>query len=192
MGRSIGERGRGYRETREGFWRHGACGPLGTTEMKTRKLFDVEIVRLCPSDPGREAREILGSIGADHFWREPGFLGADLSLDDAMRLNDIIGRAGGAGLVVPSEYREPLVSLDAARQVAAQRYQEIRVERGDIFGPLEDGREQSMWWRFFAENRPAQAEGREPGCIYIDVDKIDGHVKTQEDVSEYASWQRRG
>jgi len=157
--------------------------------MAKRETFDVDIVRVCRRDPGTEAHHLIG-IRNPQFWKEVGFTGADLSLEEAKKMAELLDLAGGAGLVVPAIYRAPLISQASARQIAEARLSELRHERGDVFGPLEDGHEQDMWWRFLAVHLPSQAEEREPGCVYIDVDKVDGHIKTRADVDEYAEWQK--
>jgi hypothetical protein len=79
--------------------------------------------------------------------------------------------------------------MDAAREIAKRRLDALVSERGKVFGPLQDGHEDWMWWRFYADHLPSLEEGREPGCIYIDVDKLDGHVRDEGDLAEYRRWQ---
>ncbi|WP_437764848.1 hypothetical protein WMF27_33120 [Sorangium sp. So ce281] len=157
--------------------------------MEDNTLFDIEIVRTCPREPEGHALTLLDKYGKREAWRSRGLVGVKLGLRDAQEIARQLRKAGGAALVLPCRYSAPTVSLAAARLLAEKRLEEIKLTRGDVFGPLENGHEQWMWWRFYAEHIPSREEGREPGCIFIDIDKLDGHVAHEKDAEEYARWQ---
>ena len=157
--------------------------------MTRNIFFDVEIVRACSRAPDGLPLERLGEYGNGERWKTRGFVGVDLPLRDAQKVAKLLRDAGGAALVLPCRYRNAAISMDAARRIAKKRLSDLEVEQGNVFGPLEDGQEQWMWWRFYADHIPSIAEGREPGCIYIDIDKLDGHLKDENDSEEYRRWQ---
>lgn len=157
--------------------------------MTVNVFFDVEIVRACSRAPERLAVELLGGDGNGERWKTLGLVGVDLPLRDAQKVAKLLKDVGGAALVLPCRYRSSAISIDAARQIAKKRMADLELECGSVFGPLEDGQEQWMWWRFYADHIPSIAEGREPGCIYIDIDKLDGHLRNENDSEEYRRWQ---
>jgi len=157
--------------------------------MSENNLFDIEVVRPCSRDPEEMASALLDKHGKGKAWKSVGLIGVELALHDAQELAKLLRNAGGSVLVLPCRYRHPTVPMSAARRTAERRLEELKLEHGNVFGPLEDGQEQWMWWRFYADHIPSQREGREPGCIYIDIDKLDGHVKNEKDAEEYRQWQ---
>lgn len=157
--------------------------------MATNMLFDVEVVRVCHKTPEDSTRVLLNKYGKGDIWKRLGLVGVELPLDAAQEIAGLLRSSGGAFLVLPCRYRQPTISMDVARKIAGKRLQDLKQEQGNVFGPLEDGQEQWMWWRFYADHLPSVEQGREPGCIYIDIDKIDGHVKSESDAAEYRRWQ---
>jgi hypothetical protein len=157
--------------------------------MANNILFDLEVVRACSRNPEELARTLLDKHGKGDIGKSLGFIGVELPLRAAQEIAGLLRNAGGASLVLPCRYRQPTISMDAARTIADRRLEDLKLEQGNVFGPLEDGQEQWMWWRFYADHLPSIEEGREPGCIYIDIDKLDGHVKNEDDSEEYRRWQ---
>lgn len=145
--------------------------------------FDIEVLRICP--PPRSGTSHLHPL-----WAHLGFAGLALSLPDARLVAATFRAAGGAGMIVPSAYRAPLVSLTTARQIAEQHLEILRLRLGGWFGPLEDGEMQSMWWRFYADHQPLLGDDREPERVCIDVDRVDGHIATLADERQLALWQQ--
>jgi len=132
---------------------------------------------------------MLQPFGAREAWKTRGLAGVKLTLDEAQRLARMLEESGGAVFVQPEQYGQPVISMTAARALARKKLDELTSREGNVFGPLEDGVEEWMWWRFYADHIPSQKEGREPGCIFIDIDKLDGHVATPEDARQYKRWQ---
>jgi hypothetical protein len=160
--------------------------------MNDEDLFDVEVVRPSPRKPAGLALVLLGERSSDEPWKIHGLIGVELPLRDAQELTKSLKNAGGGALVLPRRYRGATLTRAAAREIARRRLDLIKSEQGDVFGPLEDGYEEWMWWGFYADHLPSQEEGREPGCIFINVDKLDGHVQDEDDVAEYRRWQSGG
>jgi hypothetical protein len=153
--------------------------------------FDVEILRTCPEVTFPDARAFAAAaLAQPFFWTRLGFAGVDLSLPDARLLPAAIRAASGAALIVPSAYRTPMVSLTAARRIAEQRLEILRLRCGGSFGPLEDGEAHSMWWRFYADYSAPLGDAAEPELVVIDVDMIDGHIATLADERQLAQWQQ--
>lgn len=143
--------------------------------------FDIEILRTCTRAP---------FAAAHPFWVHLGFAGVDLALPDARRLAAAIRAAGGAALILPSAYRTPMIPLVAARRIAEQRLDVMRLQREGPFGPLQDGEAHAMWWRFYASHGALPGGGAEPELVCIDVDVVDGHIATLADERQLAAWQR--
>ena len=152
-------------------------------------MFDIAIVRKCSREPEAAALALLDQEGKRDAWRSTGLLGVKLALSQVQELVRLLQDARGAALVLPCRYAQPTISMQEARATAERRLDELKRLRGDVLGPLEDGHEQWMWWRFYSEHLPSQLEGREPGCVFIDIDKLDGHVADERDRGEYARWQ---
>lgn len=134
--------------------------------------FDLHVLSLCP-------RTAVGrtSAGPSVAAMTLGFSGADLSLSVARLLASAVRAAGGDALIVPSAYRAPVIPLMAARLIAPQHLDILRLQRGGTFGPLgEIVEEHAMWWRFFVDYRPAlgSALDDEAELVCIDVDRGTG------------------
>jgi len=157
--------------------------------MSKEMLFDIEIFRPCTSEPEGQALTVLQRFGAREAWKTRGLAGVKLTLSEAQGLARILEDSGAAVFIQPDQYREPVISMTEARALAQKKLDELTSIEGKVFGPLEDGVEQWMWWRFYVDHIPSQKEGREPGCIFIDIDKLDGHVATTEDARQYKRWQ---
>lgn len=111
-------------------------------------------------------------------WRPGGFLGLDIPEPEATELLDRLKRAEARGEVVPAAYREPVVTVEAARPIAERAIAEERQAHFPTyaFGPVEYARQGPRWWTFVSGSERLQQEGRIPGALFASVDKLDGHV----------------
>ena len=112
-----------------------------------------------------------------------GFLGLDLPEDVATQLYQELKAAHARGEVVPSLYRQPQVTREAARQIAERDllHQQQTAFPGYSFGPVLFLREEGRCWVFVTSSPQLKAEGHIPGAVLAYVDKLDGHVWQQAD-----------
>lgn len=118
---------------------------------------------------------------------KPGFLGLNLPANTAAELLEELLLAGGQGLVVPSAYRQPKVTLEMAYPIAKQAIAQKQETHSNYkFEPVKFLREAAMWWEFAAISEELIQQSHIPGAIHVCVDKLDGHVWTpQEQVRLY-------
>ena len=111
-------------------------------------------------------------------WRPGGFLGLDLPESMARTLLDRLLGAKARGQMVPSAYREPKVSVEAAQPIAEQAIAQLRETRYSMctLGPVRYLRETPWWWTFAADCKEWQEQGYIPGAVFASIDKLDGHV----------------
>lgn len=170
---------------------HSTVGPLVVPLLAAgAPRFDVEILRVCSRQPRTGSADLASMRLAHRFWDNLGFAGADISLPDARVLAQVIRTAGGAAVIVPSAYRTPTIPILAARRIAEQRLEVMRLERGGSFGLLSGGEACSMWWRFYVDHSWIANDGAEPDLVCIDIDIVDGHVASTADERQLAEWQQ--
>jgi len=110
------------------------------------------------------------------------YLGEDL--DEIRRTLQKIRQYCGNGYVVPSKYRVPRVTMEEAESIARKVY-EGWLKAGSKLDVLSEGLDDLLWWSFYAEDIEAVEKGMIPGTVTIDVDKLDGHLRTHEEYSEW-------
>jgi hypothetical protein len=114
----------------------------------------------------------------------PGFLGLDLPEPLVKTLFQRLKSTRAVGYWVPSAYRQPHISKDHAAFFAEQALPELSTKHyqrhpDDTLGPLFFVGEKPEFWVFKA--RSEKFREREGGGMWIDIDKIDGHIWTPED-----------
>jgi hypothetical protein len=107
-----------------------------------------------------------------------------LPLVDARSALLKIRELGGDAYLVPVEYRSPATSLFAARNIALQVHAQMTAAGRDL-EDIDQGRDDLLWWTFRANDREAISRDVIPGCVAISVDKLDGHIRTDD---EYRAW----
>jgi hypothetical protein len=111
----------------------------------------------------------------------PGFMGLNLPADLAAELLELIEIAGGHGLVVPTGYRQPKITVEMAYPIAQQeiaRIQALHLPNYEL-EPTKFFREDVMWWDFRARCPELIEKGHIPGSVIARVDKLDGHIWTE-------------
>ena len=114
----------------------------------------------------------------------PGFLGLNLSGDTAVELLEELTLTGGRGLVVPADYRQPNVTFEMAKAIASEALQKEQETRFPTvtFEALQYVSEDAMWWKFGAGSPEWIERALSAGAFYILVDKLDGHVWTEQEL----------
>lgn len=91
--------------------------------------------------------------------------------------------------IEPTRYRVPKVSREQARGIAQKRWEEL-VEQGRPLDPLDIPMNDQICWSFGADDRDWQAQGLIPGRVWIYVDKLDGHIVSDEEMNRYYAAKR--
>lgn len=117
-----------------------------------------------------------------HHSPEPGFLGLDLPEEIALRLLQRLKSGDARGYRLPAAYRQPLVTLEQASNIAQAAFAEQqKTTRSRTLGPVRFLWARAMLWVFGAVwDPPVDTEGG--GMIYARVDKLDGHLWTPEEL----------
>lgn len=102
-----------------------------------------------------------------------------LGFDEVRNTVKALHHRGGRALLIPSCYAEPRIDLAQANRIAEGERRRLNSKREVPLRELMDGIEDPIAWIFAAED-PEQAE-REPGCHFIYVDSIDGHLQTMDE-----------
>lgn len=113
-----------------------------------------------------------------------GLIRVALSLIDARSVLSKIREIGGEAYLVPVKYRSPAVSMFAAREIAGRLRAQMLAAGRDL-DDLDEARDDLLWWTFRAKDREAISRDVIPGCVSLSVDKLDGHIRTDD---EYRAW----
>jgi hypothetical protein len=111
----------------------------------------------------------------------PGFAGLEVSLQECRSILADLRDAGGNGLVVASRYRDAKVTAEKAKESAEKQLAVLRGGAADVYGPIEDAEDEGAWWTFQVSNLTEQEKGRIPGVSFISIDKLDGHVVSNDE-----------
>ena len=120
----------------------------------------------------------------------PGFLGVDLSQQQATGLLIELQRLGAQGSILPSLYRQPRIS---AREAAARAQPTLVQQEAQYFptyqfGPVRVWQDDARWWVVGAVAQKLVDEGHIPGGVVVYVDKLDGRVLTGDDMLRVAGY----
>jgi hypothetical protein len=113
-----------------------------------------------------------------------GLIRVALPLVDARRALLKFRELGGSAYLVPVEYRNPVISLFAAREIVRRLHAQMLAAGRDL-EDIGEGRDDLLWWTFRAKDRELISRDVIPGCVTISVDQLDGHIRTDE---EYRAW----
>lgn len=117
-------------------------------------------------------------------WRPGGFLGLDLPETTARVLLDRLEQAKARGHIVPSDYRKPKITVEAAQPIAERAMAELHATRYPTctLGTTHYLRESPWWWTFAADCKELQEAGYIPGALFASIDKLDGHIWQPEEI----------
>ena len=107
------------------------------------------------------------------------------SLADAQRALRKVRENGGLGVVVPMRYRTAEVTEEEAKAIAQTAFDGLRGDFAGTFSELSDGGDEGAFWHFTVEDFEAQARGVIPGTRSFIVDKVDGRLWSQDEVTEF-------
>jgi hypothetical protein len=156
--------------------------------MNHRKydLFDIYVVRAGPPPPGVElpfsSDKLKFPLSLDKNERR---VKDNLGFDEAFRWVSFM-QTGTTALfnIVPARYRVATITPEQARVIAEQKWLEL-VGQGMPLDPLDKTLEDDLWWSIGSDHRDWQAQGLIPGRVWFNVDKLDGHLVSEEEVNEY-------
>jgi hypothetical protein len=119
--------------------------------------------------------------------QKPGFLGLDVEQTLAHQFAQCLQTEGARGFIIPSLYRQPTFSLTQAHALAEQEIERKRsMYRAEYAsGEIRFSHETPTCWVFGAVlHPPVLIEGG--GTLYANIDKIDGHSWTIEELDNLA------
>jgi hypothetical protein len=147
-------------------------------------LYDIYLVMPWRTIP--VVRDEFGAVIAGAWIWPTGILYLGLPLEATRRYLTAVREAGGSGVIVPACYRIPNIDPQAGQRLAQAEF-ERRRKPGRTYGDISRARDDFLWWEYRVADLEAQAAGMVPGAIVICIDKLDGHVRTQQ---EYDAWGR--
>lgn len=152
--------------------------------MDEKERFDIVVTTPCQSDAER-----LGLLLGVHLdsLKQNKVVQVGMLLAKARECLGEIRAAGGNGILMPIRYRTLRVTKEEARRIALNALERVKSETGNTYGELSEAHDEFLWWAFTADNFDAQTAGVIPGVLSIGVDKVDGHVRTEEELYAWAS-----
>ncbi|GHO48679.1 hypothetical protein [Ktedonospora formicarum] len=155
-------------------------------------IFDIYLLRNCQvSIPFEDFVKQISAISEHRMNLETlqypfhvGFFGLDLSYEAAASLLQHLKSLGAEGCRLPAAYRQPHISREQAKPLAEQIISRLHATYipDDILGPLSFVRESEVCWIFGAASPQLLKERGEPGVLYAQIDKLDGHMWTPEEM----------
>jgi len=145
----------------------------------------IDLVNISPSLAMNEFREKLLSDS-------PEFLGVNLSLSSAKTLLGLLKSKEfkARGVIIPAKYRDnrPNIDLETAFQIADKYLEQVQLtEYPDLhFGKTTytRGHDSFMYFTFGAVAHEWTEAGLHPDGIFASIDKLDGHVWSDEERDE--------
>lgn len=147
-------------------------------------MYDIYLFAGCHQQPtpqefGEDEALVAALLAAADLMAErPGFLHLDLSDSVALRVRDQLRQYGARGWVLPSAYRTPRITKEQAYPIAAAEIAALQATYAAqyTFDPVRFKHDDPMRWVFMSLSPELVAEGRAPGALHAEVDKVDGHI----------------
>jgi hypothetical protein len=143
------------------------------------------VADLVPSARGLANLEVQLKLTQD----QPGWLDLALPLTVAERLGRRLHASGARGEIVEVAYRTPQLSQEAALQLAARVLPDLaaRTFPGYSFKPPVLRRDAPRWYLFIRVSDALLDAGHIPGGVLAGIDKIDGHLWSDEAMAALAA-----
>ncbi|WP_017327082.1 hypothetical protein [Synechococcus sp. PCC 7336] len=113
----------------------------------------------------------------------PCFLELNMPAEAVADIEEMISLGGGKGIIVKSDYRSPKLSLSEVFSIA-----NIHLNRqakknfpSYSFRAIQCIRSEPMYWLFGSFSEQLIHEGHNPGGVTVAIDKLDGHIWTEEE-----------
>ena len=119
----------------------------------------------------------------------PGFLGVDMSPAEAVTALRQLTDNGARGSIIAADYRRATLRMeDAFERADLELGERQRREYPDVpFEPTRFVREEALWWTFCRPSEALIALGYVPGALYAAVDKLDGHLWSEDEQASFLS-----
>ncbi len=117
----------------------------------------------------------------------PGFLGVNLTAHDAAAALLRLKESGARGMIVAADYRKGGLKMEDALPIA-EDHLAAQVARHYPAVPFEGVRfvrEEALWWTFSRPSEALIAQGYVPGALFAAIDKLDGHVWSEEEQAAF-------
>ncbi|MEN9489935.1 MAG: hypothetical protein RJA63_384 [Pseudomonadota bacterium] len=149
-----------------------------------RDNFMTELYDLYIANPPRDLQSRETASAQHQVFLARGVRELGLALPDAQALLRDARACGANVYLVPVAYRHAPISLDQARAIAEKAYTQL-IAQGRRLGALEPGYDDRLWWVFCADDIEAIEQDRYPGRVHIAIDKLDGHMRTKEELDAW-------
>ncbi len=156
----------------------------GYGASNSMELYDIYLFVACKTPP--TLPEGFGPVPPEVMAEPPQTLYVGLPLADARRYLSALKAAGGRGTLAPIAYRQPHLSPDEGMARAQEAFKQQRTP-GQSYNQLELVRDEGVYWLYRATRRQPWVDDRVPGTLYLYIDKLDGHVGTNQEVEEWAN-----
>lgn len=81
------------------------------------------------------------------------------------------------------------IQITQAQEIAAQELRRVVADspqlKDYVFGELYLRREEPLFWTFGSASEQLMDEGYAPGALFVSIDKRDGHIWSDEEVTQY-------
>ncbi|HTK05721.1 MAG TPA: hypothetical protein VL485_01010 [Ktedonobacteraceae bacterium] len=158
---------------------------LKATLLQAPEISD--LVQAVPSliDPALQRRIVSRSC-------VPGALGLELSKEMARRLLERFIAAGSEGYYFPASYHHPPLSSEEALSIATDAIEKEHsmYDPTDTIGPVFFHDDYPCYWEFGAHSERMTKEGRVPNGHFVLVDKLDGHLWQNEELTRLVKGER--
>jgi len=144
-----------------------------------KENFDVFITKLGKINLVRNISKIQKLCDTPHLTQvKLGFIGLNTTNEIAVDILEWVIRCEGYGLVIPTIYRDPKISVVKAKEIAIiELEKEIELSYPNIkFQAVQVFEDEPLWWRVCAYSEELTRRGLIPGGVCKYVDKLDGHL----------------
>ncbi|MCC7118991.1 MAG: hypothetical protein IT310_10740 [Anaerolineales bacterium] len=150
-------------------------------------MFDIYLFKGCIQSP---ESILLGEKITQKTMRSvPEYLGLNISLLEAKRMLVSLKNMKATGTIVPTKYRDAtlLFDFDEAFVVANSFFATEKMKYPGVFffeAKYVSAYSSLMYYTFFSASKEWLAAGLIPGALFVNIDKIDGHIWTDSEKKE--------
>ncbi|HEU4327338.1 MAG TPA: hypothetical protein VFS21_29645 [Roseiflexaceae bacterium] len=155
-------------------------------------MYDIYLFSGCNSIPEmEEIQRILPDVDIDFLisriqMPSPGFLGVKLDKERAILFLKTIETYLAQGIYLPYSYSTPLLDDNKALVVGNNELQKLEIESPQLhFYPPRVHSSYPLWFKVVIGCKEWIEDGFIPGAVVLFVDKIDGHIWTNEQIDEF-------
>jgi len=161
-------------------------------------LFDIRLSKGCKTAPDLgDLPDLIPELADKRFYatlfdKNPGFLSLNIPEELARKLVRRLLTARAQAGIIPVRYRdrEPIYTVEMAYPIAEKALKELQAKYPDItFGPIKFSPHHSgrVTLGFLSAGKEWVESGLIPGALIVAVDRLDGHIWSEEDYKQMAT-----